>query len=236
VAYTRQQLKQDRFAETAAETVSWAVEHQKNIVTAVVVVAVALVIVVGGWFYFNQRDLAASGEIGSALRIYEAPLRQPNAAKPEYMTFTSARERAEAAKKAFQQVEQKYPHTHSAELARYWVGVTALDMGDTAGAEKTLKQVADSRNDGLAGLGKFALASVYRAESKDADAIKLYEDLIAHPPPTVPRSTAQLELASLYQQKQPGEATKLYQQIQKEDPNSHASQIAAQRLAGGSRQ
>jgi predicted negative regulator of RcsB-dependent stress response len=231
VAYTRQQLKQDRFAETAAETVSWAVEHQKSIITGIVIVAVVLVVLVGGWLYFNQRDQAASAEIGSALRIYEAPLRQPNAAKPEYMTFTSAKERAQAAQKAFQQVEQKYPHTRSAELARYFVGVTALDMGDTADAEKTLKQVADSRNEGLAGLGKFALASVYRAENKDADAIKVYEDLIAHPTGTVPKSTVQLELASLYQQKQPAEATKLYQQIQKEAPNSPASQIAGQRLA-----
>jgi TolA-binding protein len=40
-----------------------------------------------------------------------------------------------------------------------------------------------------------------------------------------------LELASLYQQKQPDEAANIYQQIQKEDPNSPAAQAAASRLA-----
>jgi TolA-binding protein len=231
VAYTRQQLKQDKFAETAKETVSWAVEHQKTVATVVIAAVVVVVILVGGWIYYNQRDQGASAEVGAALRIYGAPLRSPNAAQPDYLTFTSAKERAEAARKAFQQVEDKYPHTRAAEVARYFVGVTSLDMGDTASAEKVLRQVADSRNGELSALGKFALASVYRAENKDAEAIKLYQELAAHPTSTVPKSTAQLELASLYQQKQPDEAAKIYQQIQKEDPTSPAAQTAATRLA-----
>jgi len=232
VAYTRQQLKQDKFAATAKDTVSWAVEHQKTLTTASLVAVVAVAILGGGWIYYNQRDQAASAEIGAALRIYGAPLRPANAPKPDYMTFTSAKERAEAARKAFQQVQDKYPHTRAAEVARYFAGVTSLDAGDTAGAEKVLQQVANSRNQDLSALGKFALASAYRAENKDAEAIKLYQDLAAHPATTVPKSTAQLELGSLYQEKQPTEAARLYQQIQKDDPNSPAAQAAATRLAG----
>jgi predicted negative regulator of RcsB-dependent stress response len=231
VAYTRQQLKHDKFAETVAEQVSWAVEHQKTIATVAIAAVVAVVILAGGWIYYNQRDQAASAEIGSALRIYDAPLRSPNAPKPDYTTFTSAKERAEAARKAFQQVETKYPRTRAAEVARYFVGVTSLDMGDTATAERVLKQVADSRAEGLSALGKFALASVYRAENKDADAIKLYQELVARPAPTVPKTTAQLELAALYQQKQPEEAARIYTEIQKDDPSSPAAQAAASRLA-----
>ena len=231
MAYTRQQLKQDKFAETVAEQVSWAVEHQKKIVTVAIVAVIAVVVLAGGWLYYSQRDQAASAEIGAALRLYSAPLRPANAPKQEYTSFTSAKERAEAARKAFQQVEDKYPHTRAAEFARYFVGVTAFDMGDNTGAEKILTQVAGSRNGNLAALGKFALASVYRAENKDGDAIKLYQELAAHSTSTVPRSTAQLELASLYQQKQPEEAARLYTQIQKDDPNSPAAQEAATRLA-----
>jgi TolA-binding protein len=231
VAYTRQQLKQDKFAETAKDTVSWAVEHQKTLATAAIVAVVAVVIFAGGWIYYNQRDQSASAEIGAALRIYGAPLRSPSAPKPEYTTFTSAKERAEAARKAFQQVQDKYPHTRAAEIARYFVGVTAFDMGDNASAERVLRQAANARPAELAALGKMALAAVYRAENKDAEAIKLYQELAAHPAATVPKTTALLELASLYRQKQPDEAAKIYQQIQKEDPNSPAAQAATTRLA-----
>jgi TolA-binding protein len=231
VAYTRQQLKQDKFAETVAEQVSWAVEHQKTLATAAIVAVAAIVIVAGGWIYYNQRDQAAAAEIGAALRIYDAPLRPASAPKPDYTTFTSAKERAEAARKAFQQVQDKYPHTRAAEFARYFMGVTSLNLGDTATAKKILREVADSHSENLSALGKFALASVYRAENKDAEAVKLYQELAAHPASTVPKTTAQLELASLYQQKQPDEAANLYQQIQKEEPNSPAAQVAASRLA-----
>ena len=234
VAYTRQQLKQDKFAETAKDTVSWAVQHQKTLATAAVVAGVAVLILAGGWIYYNQRDQAASVELGAALRIYGAPLRSPNAPKPEYTSFTSAKERAEAARTAFEQVQNKYPHTRAAEVSRYFAGVTALAMGDTASAEKVLRQVADSRNAELSALGKLALASVYRSQNKDAEAIKLYQELIAHPAVTVPKTTAQLELAALYQQKQPDEAAKIYQQIEKEAPNSPASQAAAGHLRPGS--
>ena len=231
MAYTRQQLKQDKFAETVAEQVSWAVEHQKKIVTVGIVAVIAVGVLAGGWLYYSLRDQAASAEIGAALRLYSAPLRPANAPKQEYTSFTSAKERAEAARKAFQQVEDKYPHTRAAEFARYFVGVTAFDMGDNTGAEKILTQVAGSRNGNLAALGKFALASVYRAENKDADAIKLYQELASHSTSSVPWSTAQLELASVYLQKQAEEAARLYTQIQKDDPNSPAAQEAATRLA-----
>ena len=231
MAYTRQQLKQDKFAETVAEQVSWAVEHQKTLATVGIVAIIAVVIAAGGWIYYNQRDQAAAAEIGAALRVYDAPLRPVSAPKADYTTFSSAKERAEAARKAFQQVQEKYPHTRAAEIARYFVGITSLDMGDTTSAEKTLREVADSHSGELSALGKFALASVYRAENKDADAIKLYQELVAHPASTVPKTTAQLELASLYQQKQPDEAARLYQQIQKDNPNSPAAQAAASRLA-----
>jgi predicted negative regulator of RcsB-dependent stress response len=231
VAYTRQQLKQDKFAETAKETVSWAVEHQKSLVTGAIAGITAVAILAGGWVYYNQRDQAASVEISNALRVYNSPLRPASAPAGDSTSFASAKERAEAARKAFQQVEGKYRHTRAAEFARYFVGVTSLDAGDTATAEEVLKQVSDSHNQDLSALGKFALASVYRGEKKDADAIKLYQELAAHPASTVPKTTAQLELASLYQQKQPDAAAKIYQQIQKDEPNTPAAQTATTRLA-----
>lgn len=232
-AYTRQQLKQDKFAETAKGTVSWVVAHRQKLEAGGIAVAVALVVLVGGWYYLEQRDQQASVEIGKALRVYHAPLRMPNApVQPDFLTFTSAKERAQAAQKEFKAVQDKYPHTRSAEIARYFVGLTALDMGDPGGAEKELKQVAESRNQDLAPLAKFALASVYRTMKRDADALRIYQDLIANPTRSVPKSTAQLELAAMYQEKQqPKEAARIYEQIQKDDPAGPAAEIAASRMA-----
>jgi tetratricopeptide (TPR) repeat protein len=116
-------------------------------------------------------------------------------------------------------------------MARYYVGLSAMEGGDTAAAERELKAVADSGNKDLAPLGKLALASLYRSQKRDADAIQLYRQLIDNPSDSVPKATAQLQLASLYEEKQPAEAGKLYQQIRIENPTGAAAEIAAARMS-----
>ncbi len=230
--YTRQQLKQDRFAETAKETVSWAVEHRNKLIVAGVVLVVFLAVVLGGWLYLNEQDQKASVAFGTAIATYQAPLRPPNApAQAEIQSFTSASQRAEAAQKEFQAVADKYPHTRSAEFARYFVGLTYRDMGKNNEAEKYLKEVGGVHNQSLAALARFALAGVYANTKRPADAIKIYQDLIAHPTTTVPKTTAQLELATLYEAQQPAEAARIYEEIRKAEPQSVAAEVASARLA-----
>ncbi len=229
--YTRHQLKEDRFAVTVQEQVSWAVEHRNTLILIGTVIGAVALIAIAGFFYLQNRDQAASVAIGQALRVYQAQLRAAGAPEqPGITSFTSSKERAQAAQKEFQKVIQDYPHTRSADFARYWVGVTMRDTGNYAEAEKELKEISGSHRDDLAAVAKFALASVYREENKTKDAIDTYNDLIAHPSNTVPKSTAQLELAMMYEASQPAEAAKLYEQIRKDDPNSVAAQVATQRL------
>ncbi|MDP9262733.1 MAG: tetratricopeptide repeat protein, partial [Acidobacteriota bacterium] len=74
-------------------------------------------------------------------------------------------------------------------------------------------------------------ASFYRSQKRDAEAIQLYRELIENPSGTVPKATAQLELGSLYEEKQPAEAGKLYQQVRIENPAGAAGEIAAARMS-----
>ena len=228
--YSRHELKQDRFAEAVTGQMSWVIAHRQKLLVAGTVAAVLLVLAVGGWFYLQHRDVQASLELGKAMRTYQAPLRQPNA-PADPLSFASAKERAQAANKAFRDIQQNFRFTKSAEIAGYFVGVTAMDLGDLPAAEKELKEIAGSRNQNLAPLAKFALASVYRQMNKSSEAIKIYQELISNPSRTVPKSTAQLELASMYEPKQPAEATRLYQQIRQDEPAGPAAEIAAARMA-----
>ena len=91
--------------------------------------------------------------------------------------------------------------------------------------------MAESGHSDLASLAKLALAALYRNQGKDAQAAPIYKDLIEHPTNTVSKSQAQLALASVYESKQPQDARTLYQQVQKENPDSPAAQIASARLA-----
>ncbi|HET7440560.1 MAG TPA: tetratricopeptide repeat protein [Terriglobales bacterium] len=236
-AQTRHSLKEDRFRGAtivaAERTAHWTVEHKNTLITASVVLAAVLALGLGGWTYVSHQDEKASLEFGQAIRTLQTPVRPAGVPEqPGFPSFASPQERATAARKQFQQVLDKYPHTHTADMARYFVGVTSADLGDNAAAERYLAQVASLHNDDLAALGKLALASVYRKENKDGQAIDLYKQLINKPTRTVGKVTAQMEMADLYQAKQqPGDAKRIYEQIQKENPASEAASLASSKLA-----
>ncbi len=228
---TRHNLKHDQFTATAADTYSWAVEHRSKLIYGIGAIAAIVLIVVGAWFYIQQQDEAAGVALGHALQVYRAPINsalQP--AAPEVTSFQSTADRAKAARSEFAQVAQKYPHTNSADIAQYFMGLADQDAGNSAQAEQELKHVADKGRPDLAALAKYALASCYQNTGKDAQAVALYKDLIDHPTNSVGKAQAQFALASLYENKQPQDARNLYQQIQKESPDSPAAQMAAARL------
>ena len=235
-AETRRQLKQDSFSrvtiEAAEKTAHWSVEHRSTLIVSAIVVAVALAVGIGGWYYLNDQDQKASLELSIAVRTTETPLRPADAPEqPDFPSYTSAKARSEAAQKQFQAIVDKYPHTHSADMARYFLGVTAAALSDNNTAERDFKEVASSGNKDVSAVAKVALASLYGQTNRPKDAVPLYQELINKPTASVSKVTAQLQLAELYQNSnQPLDAKRLYEQVKKENPGNEAGQLATQKL------
>ena len=235
-AETRHSLKEDRFRvttiEAAEKTAHWTVEHRSSLMVAAVVVAVLVAAGIGLWQYTTHQDQLASVDFGQAVQTMQAPIVPAGTpAQPGQPTFTSMQDRATAAQKQLKAIVDKYPHTRQADFSRYFLGVTATELGDSTSAQNYLSEVASYHNKDLAALAKLALAAVYRNTNKDAQAIDLYKQLIDKPTMTVSKVTAQMELASLYQAKQDSaEAKKIYEQVQKDNPTGDTAQMATQKL------
>jgi tetratricopeptide (TPR) repeat protein len=235
-AETRRQLRTDRFSkatfQAAEQTVHWTVEHRSKITIAAVVIVVVVSAVLGGWYYLLRQDEKASVDFGKAVTAMNTPVRPAGMpAQPEYPSFASAKERDTDAHKQFQGIVDHYPHTRSADFARYFLGVTAADLGDYASAERDLKQVAGYYNSELSSLAKLALASVYRNTNRTKDAVDLYKQLIDKPSETVGKSAAEFQLAETYRAAgMTADAKKLYEQIQKDDPKGPGAQLSGQKL------
>ena len=236
-AETRHQLKQDAFSRVtigaAEKTAHWSVEHRNTLAVAVVAVAVIAAAVAGGWYYLSAQDEKASFDLSQAVRTLGTPLRPAGTpAQPGFPSFTSAKERSDTAKKQFQTIVDKYPHTRTADMARYFLGVTAATAGDNASAESSLKVVVSTGSKELASVAKLALANLCGNTNRTKDAVALYQELINQPTVSVSKATAQLQLAELYQtSNQPLDAKRLYEQIKKDNPNPEAARIATQKLA-----
>ncbi len=235
-AETRHQLKQDAFSRVtigaAEKTAHWSVEHRNTLAVGVVALLLIAGAVAGGWYYLSAQDEKASFDLSQAVRTLDTPLRPVGTpAQPDFPSFASAKERADVARKQFQTIVDKYPHTRTADMARYFLGVTSATAGDNAAAESNLKAVVSNGSKELVSVAKLALAALYGNTNRTKDAVALYQELINQPTLSVSKATAQLQLAELYQSSnQPLDAKRLYEQVKKDNSNPAAVQIATQKL------
>jgi tetratricopeptide (TPR) repeat protein len=228
---TRHALKHDRFVDTTNSTLDWASANRGQLIKVFVIAVVVLAALIASAWVWNSREQSAENLLGQAMTIYGTPLRQPgepaDAAQGSYAT---AADRAKAAHPIFEEAANKYGWYKAGEDARYFAGLTDLDMGDQSAAESELTKAADAHNSNVAALGKMALASLYVDEKQPQKAIDIYNQLIKNPAATVPASEAKLQLAALYETSNPAEAKRLYAEIKDQDKTDAAGQIASQKL------
>jgi tetratricopeptide (TPR) repeat protein len=230
---TRHALKQDRFATATASGLDWLQENRTNTIIGTTIVVIVAAIVITAIVIYNSRSTHAQSLFGQAMDIYSAPIAGPNQpAEPDVTTYPSAAARAQAANPLFVEVADHYNWLKAGDNAEYFAGLTYLDMGQTANAERELEKAADAHDKGLAALAKIALAGLYRQTGRNDQAVDLYRQVMNNPTITVPASAAKLELAGLYETTNPAEAKKLYAELKDQDKTTAAGQIAAQKLAG----
>ena len=228
---TRHALKQDKFVNVTTSGLEWVGEHRSNVIAWAVGVVLAVAIVVVSFILYQKRDAAANQLLGQAMDIYETPLTQPNQpAEPGLKTYATSVDRAKAAYPLFSQTADQYGWMGAGQMARYFAGLSELDMGQKSQGEADLEKATHASNSNLAALAKVALANLYAQTGRNSQAVSMLQDVIAHPTTTVPKSSAQLQLAQLYETTQPQEARRLYAEIKDQDKQSDAAQIATQKL------
>ena len=226
---TRHALKQDRLVDATRTSVDWFQDNRAVVIRTVVAAVVCLAILVGALVIYGNRSNAANLALGEAMDTYNTPLPQPGQPTPPgEKTFPTAAARAKQANQQFTQTADRYGFFEAGKTARYFAGLTAIDMGQTGAAESNLTKVADSHDAPLASLAKLALANLYQQTNRTSQAVVLLKQLIAKPTSTVPADAANLQLASVYEKTNPAEANKIYAQLK--GSKSAAGQIAAQKL------
>lgn len=228
---TRHALKKDKFAQATASSFSWLSLHRSGAIRWAIGAVAALALVVAGLWYYTSRSEAAENALGAALDVYNAPLVQPGLPK-QSNEYDTAAERSKQANQKFLAVAQQYSWFPEGAKAHYFAGVTALDMGQNAAAESELKTAASKGNRELANLANVALAGLYHRTGRDAQAIDIYNAIVAKPSETVPATVAQLDLADLYAATgKQDQARALWAKVKDADKDGAAGTMAAQKLA-----
>jgi|SRR5208337_77505 len=235
---TRHELKQDNFRETLDQLDQYLKGHLKGILTVAILVIVVVGSAGGLKYYFGQQEASANVDLASALRTFQSDVRPP---APDTLTadtdsFPTAAEKYKKALEQFNAIVLKYrmfPRPKAATIALYHVGVCESLLGNSAAAINSLQEVSRSGDREIASLAQFALAGEYLKSGRKQDAVAIYQNLADRPSLTVPRPSALLALADTLKDSQPGQARKLYDEIQKEfGADASVAEALKQQMAG----
>jgi predicted negative regulator of RcsB-dependent stress response len=139
---------------------------------------------------------------------------------PGEVTYPDAAKRAEAAQPKLVVVANQYPHTNPGKLARYYSALCLMDLDKLSQASEELKKLDAGSDKELAALARYQTALIAERNGNKEEAIKTLNDLSTAGSVLVPKPMVLLELAGLYSQSDPKQATTLYQQLKKEYPNT----------------
>ena len=229
---TRHALKGDKFAQATKTSVNWLSGHRSSVMRWAISAAAVVLLALAGAIFWNVRSASADAALGQALDTYSAPLSVPGA-PAEKDTYATSNARSKAANDQFMAVAQQYSWLPQGAKAHYFAGITYEDLGQNGQAETELKTAADSWDHNLANLAKLALAGLYHQTGRDAQAIDLYNAIIAKPSITVSASVAQLDLADLDAATgKQDQARALWAKVKDADKDGAAGSIATQKLAG----
>jgi tetratricopeptide (TPR) repeat protein len=228
---SRKELKHDEFREQVSHGAAVVASHQQQ----VWLYGAILVVILGGFFgyrYYMQRQSArASVELADAMKIYDARIRAANEpAQPGELTYVDEKNKYTDAAQKFAQVAGRYPRTQPGRVAQYYDALTLEQLERYAEAEKDFKELASGSDDSFKALASYQLAQVYDKTGRAAQAVQEYQELVNKPTVFVPKPVALLALADHYSQSDIPQATKYYQQVKSEFPDTQAAQLADQRL------
>jgi len=213
---TRSKLKTDKFAVEVEHSVEFVAEHRKQVIQYGGI-ALALLLIIGGiWYYRERQHATRQEELGAAMDIMQAPV-APNGPPGQLFYTTDALKNA-AAEKAFKAVYDKYSGSDEATVAASYLGAISTDEGKLADAERYFKQVADSGNKNYASMGKLSLAQVYLSTGRAADGEKLLRELYDKPTLFVSKEQAAIALARAISLSKPAEARKLLEPLRTQRP------------------
>lgn len=229
--YSRKELKKDEIRDTLKAGADAVMSHQK-LMWAIGLAVLAVILAGAGWrFYGERQTLEATAALDEARKIFDARIRAIG--EPEIPGETSYVEEknkfADAAEK-FKQVADTYPRTRPGQMARYYAGLSLVQIERFDEAEQQLREVERTGHPELAALARFQLARLYERTGKPDQARQLYQALVDKPATLVPRPIALLALARSQAESNPEEAAKLYEKVRDEYPNTSASDEAQERL------
>lgn len=224
----KDQVQHDQFTDSVSTALNYASSHRQRFIHWGVTAAVVAILIAGAIWFNSYRRAQRERDLQAVFSVLDAQVGPHN----DYVkTFATQDEKLQASIKALSGVVAKDGGTREGYLAQYYLGTLKVQKNDAKGAEADLRAVASSSSDSAA-LAKIALAQLYIASKRTADAKNLLRSLVNKPTDLVSKSQAEVLMAQLVSSVNPQEAKHILQGLK--TPNASpavtraADQVSAQ--------
>lgn len=224
----KDQVQHDQFTDSVSTALNYASSHRQRFIHWGATAAVVAILIAGAIWFNSYRRAQRERDLQAVFSVLDAQVGPHN----DYVkTFATQDEKLQASIKALSGVVAKDGGTREGYLAQYYLGTLKVQKNDAKGAEADLRAVASSSSDSAA-LAKIALAQLYIASKRTADAKNLLRSLVNKPTDLVSKSQAEVLMAQLVSSVNPQEAKHILQGLK--TPNASpavtraADQVSAQ--------
>jgi len=208
---TRKELKTDEIAEKAHEAWDWSTAHKSQVGRYAGIVIGLGVLWLAYHFYSNYQAGARQEALAKAMHLDEGTV-GPNI-QSTVAHFDTEEAKTKATTAALGEVASKYSGSQEGSIADMFLAGSAAEKGDTADAEKRLRNVVEHGPKNYASMARVSLAQVLATEGKMPEAEKVLRDAAANPTAMVSKESAQLALAQLLAKSNPTEAKKIVEPL-----------------------
>jgi predicted negative regulator of RcsB-dependent stress response len=195
-------LTEDPVQLTIVHAVDFFRAQGRNILMGVAAVLLISAGVYFGLQYLASRDAQAQTEFTKGLEFYHASI-DATAQDDPYgkgftPTFRTDQAKYEAASKVFASVASKYSFSKLVPLAKYYQGLSLMEIGKKEEAQKLLEGLRNNTKDRTTGyLARKVLAGIYLGNGNAKGAQELVEGMIADPQCALPKEELKIQLAQI---------------------------------------
>lgn len=223
---TRKQIiGEDRFHDAMVNSIEQVRANKRNIGLGLAALIVLLAGIFFGLRYFESRDQAAQQQLSRGMDFYHGqidPAASDDPLKGPAPRFRTEEAKYKAAGKEFSEVVAKYGSSRLAAIARYYLGLCQMRLGQKDQAIRSLESVRESGRDRtVSSLAKKVLAAIHMESGNNKGAQELLEGMIKDPQCELPKGELKLQLSrALLAQGKREEGLKVLKEAKEESARS----------------
>jgi predicted negative regulator of RcsB-dependent stress response len=218
-------LAEDPVHGTLVTLIEYLKIHGNKVAMLVAAAVLVGLGIYGGMQYLESRDARAQERLTKGMEFMHAQV-SPDAADDPYgkgssPLFKSDALKYQAAIKEFSSVISQYSYSKASILARYYLGLAQVQLGQKQEATKNLESVANnSRNRAVGNLAKRALASNYLDSGNFKAARESLEGMLKDGQCDLPKEDLSIQLSRvLVAQGKRDEAIKVLREATPKEPS-----------------